>query len=141
MSSLVDHYERYLGAIQHGWKCPEEAGGKLVQIVECHGGTLGGVSTFATLGLGQFELTSAVSDKVIHHELMIIAPEKFGPQNIPAILQQVASEAIRARRAFLRGDVVGPRGTLFADRRFESLYVAIPVCLPEAFREIGRAHV
>jgi hypothetical protein len=55
------------------------------------------------------------------------------PLNLPSILQQVAVEAVRRGLAYLRGDVLGPRGLLFSGTTLEALYVSIPVYFPDAF--------
>jgi hypothetical protein len=71
--------------------------------------------------------------QLIRHELLLLARESFGRQNIPALVQQVAQEAIDRNRAYLAGDVIGPRGVLFENTALEALYVTNPVCLPKAF--------
>ncbi len=49
------------------------------------------------------------------------------------LLQQIGMEALAADRPLLRGDVIGPRGELFAGSGLEAVYVAIPVYLPDEF--------
>ena len=78
-------------------------------------------------------MPSPVSSKQIRHELVFLARPSFGDRNIPAILHQVGMEAIHKNRPYLRGDVIGPRGTLFAGTNMTALYVAQPVYLPDSF--------
>jgi hypothetical protein len=55
------------------------------------------------------------------------------PENLGPLLQQVAVEAVTRGRAYLRGEVIGPRGPLFKDSTVTALYVAIPVYFPDEF--------
>ncbi|MCC6698919.1 MAG: suppressor of fused domain protein [Candidatus Hydrogenedentes bacterium] len=134
MLSLVEHYEKYLGPIEHGWNGSADTTEMPFQVVECRGGTFEGVSAFATLGMSRNELRSATSRKVIRQELLLAAPTDFGPRNIPGLLQQIAAEAIARGLAYLRGDIVGPRGFLFERKAFEAVYVTMPVYFPEPLK-------
>lgn len=63
----------------------------------------------------------------------MVAPKGEEPENIPALLVDLAEEAIKAGYAFVRGDVIGPRGTLFEGYEFTALYVSLPFCLSDSF--------
>ena len=62
-----------------------------------------------------------------------MARPEFCDLNVPAILHQVGTEAINKGRAYLRGDVIGPRGTLISGTGMEAIYVSVPVYLPDSF--------
>jgi hypothetical protein len=62
-----------------------------------------------------------------------MARRSFGDSIFPSLLQQVGVEAISRHRPYLRGDVIGPRGTLLAGTEMTALYVSPPVYLPDAF--------
>jgi hypothetical protein len=130
--SLIAHYEKYLGTIQGGWSRFDER--RLpFQIVECRSERLRGISSFATLGFSKYALAMGSSGRTIRSELMMVAHTSFGSKNIPALMEQVGSEAIESGSAYLYGDVIGPRGQLFEDKAFEALYVTTPVCMPDRF--------
>jgi hypothetical protein len=50
-----------------------------------------------------------------------------------ALLHQVAAETVSRGRAYLRGEVIGPRNPLFTGTELTALYVAIPVYFPDEF--------
>lgn len=104
-----------------------------LQIIECAGGQIEQAESFCTIGLSKTCLPSPVSEKIIRHELMVIAPEGFGPQNIPSILDQLAAEAVTRNIPYLRGDVVERSNPIFENRPFFGLYASIPAILPEQF--------
>ena len=56
-----------------------------------------------------------------------------GPGALPAILHDVAKDALRENRALTPGDVVGPRGQLRSGAAVSALYVSLPVYLPDSF--------
>jgi hypothetical protein len=132
MPSLIEHYEQYVGTVQHGWSRSADAVELPFQVVECRGKGFQGVSAFATVGISKYGLRSTTSSKVIRQELLLAAPTSFGARNIPGLLQQIGTEAIDRGFAYLRGTVIGPRGDLFEGKAFQAVYVAIPVCFPEA---------
>jgi len=134
MGCLIEHYEKDLGTIQHGWSQDASGIEMPFQVVECYGGVIKEIASFATLGLSKCELSSPNSTKIIRHELLLAAPLSFGTKNIPGVLQQVGNDAISRQCAYLRGDVIGPRGQLFEGTNFEAFYVAIPVYFPDSLK-------
>ena len=140
---LISHIEKFCGPIVGGW--PNDADGNKMpfQIVQMQGGPIAGTTTYATLGLGKIPLRAHASDQVIRHELVMLARSDSVPENLPALLQQVAMEALQRNHAYLRGEVIRPRGSLFSGSTVTALYVAIPVYFPQEFRsvecDVGRA--
>src|SRR5438132_10707921 len=65
--------------------------------------------------------------------MLFITRASFGDHNLPALLHKVGMEALSSGRPYLRGDVIGPRETLFAGTSMEALYVSIAVYLPASF--------
>jgi hypothetical protein len=66
------------------------------------------------------------------------------PSNAAGILFQVAAELIDRGHGLRRGEVLGPRETLFGRGRTTALYAAVPVYLPDSFavcREANRTIV
>ena len=133
MSGVIEHIERYLGKIQHGWT--KSSTGALVpfKVVACKDGAIKGVTTFVTLGLSDVELASAVSEKLIRQELLIAVRSDDETKGVPSILQQIGSQALQKGSAYLRGDVIGPRGPLFEGSRLHALYSTLPVYYPQPF--------
>lgn len=132
---LVDHLESYLGTIRCGWNELPDGGTAQFHVVEYEGlPSIKGCVAYSTLGLSNLPLApSAKSGQLIRQELLLLARKSFGRENIPALVQQVAQEAIERNRAYLRGDVIGPRGAMFENTLLEAFYVASPVYLPEDF--------
>jgi hypothetical protein len=102
-------------------------------VAECKGGVLKDVTAFVTLGLSRTKLVSSVSDKSIRQELVVTVRSGCEADGIPSLLQQIGSEALQRRVAYLRGDVISPRDQLFTESSFVAVYVTIPVYYPESF--------
>lgn len=133
MASLIDHLEAHIGSIDCGWSVSADGDPMGFQVVKLSVPDLRRVA-YSTLGVSRIPLESKVSAKRIRQELMILAPEEFGDQNIPAVLQNIAAEAIGLERAYLRGEVIGPRGNLFDGLPFTAFYVTVPIYLPDSFQ-------
>jgi hypothetical protein len=133
MKDFIEHIERYLGTIEHGWTKSPSGKSMPFQIIECRGGVVRGAAAFMTLGLGQTELSSRVTQKLIRQELLITVRAVDATVGVPSLLQQVASDALTRREAYLRGDVIGPRGTIFEGSTMEAFYVTMPTYYPESF--------
>jgi hypothetical protein len=131
---FIDHIERYLGTIQRGWNTSPDGEPMDFQIIECLGGQVADARVFSTLGLSDFPLQSAVSNKLIRHELLLIVPESFGERNIPAVLQQLALHALKRKSAYLAGEVLEATNPVFSGKPFYGFCASIPVILPEEFR-------
>jgi hypothetical protein len=133
MDNFIQFLEKHLGPIECGWTKDENGQEHSVGIVKYNEGPFLGTKTYSTLGLNKHSLTSHVSGKEISQEVIFVSYAEFGDQNIPAILQQVSKIALKSGNAFLRGDVIGPYGSLFEDSNLEALYVTIPVYFPDSF--------
>lgn len=133
MTTVYEHIEAFAGEILGGWS--EDADGHKLpfQIVQTAGGPHAGTTTFSTLGLSKVALSGGQSGKAIRHELIMIVPRDVVPPNIVGVLQQAGMEAISEGRAYLRGEVLGPRGALFEGYEPKALYASIPVYFPDAF--------
>jgi hypothetical protein len=103
------------------------------QVVRFAGGSDADSVGYATLGLSRYPLSSPTSGRAIQHELFMLAPESLSPDLVVSLLLQVGSAALRARRALLRGDVVGPAGPLVPGSALTALYVTMPVYFPDDF--------
>jgi hypothetical protein len=66
----------------------------------------------------------------------MILHERLAEGPVPSLLQQVGLEVLSSGEAVLRGDVIGPRGPLFAMSNMEALYAAVPVYLPDSFAQV-----
>jgi hypothetical protein len=130
---LIEHCEDHLGAIVSGW-AEDESGTKLpFQVVLFERSAVRGVRVVSTLGLSNTPLHVAEGQRTLRQELLAMFKESDGHRNLPAILQQLATEAIRQQTAYSLGDVGGPRGELSAGATVTALYTALPVYLPDAF--------
>lgn len=136
MPGLIEHIERYLGTIQRGWKVSPDGAPMPFQVVECRRTAIDDVIAFITLGLSHTELAMSecpdCGPRTVRQELLFLARTGGGDLPVPSLLQQVGQEALRQGTAYLRGEVIGPRGPLFGSR-LEALYVAAPVYQPDEF--------
>jgi Suppressor of fused protein (SUFU) len=132
MSHLIGHLESELGRIEAGWR---DSGGTKwpFYVLRFRGGPIDDCVTYCTLGISEIPLKSPMSDKLIRHELFMMARPVFCDRNIPALLHQVGMEAIASGRARLRGELIGPRGTLVHGAGMAALYVTSPVYHPDSF--------
>ncbi|NOV00032.1 suppressor of fused domain protein [Paenibacillus planticolens] len=134
MNDFLRFLERHLGTIQYGWSKDGDGNKLPFQIVKySNGHPFSGTTTYSTLGLSNDTLISPVSGKQIRQELVFVSDSTFGDKNIPGIIQQVGLKALHNKMAYLRGDVIGPYGSLFDNSRLEALNVTVPVYFPEAF--------
>jgi len=130
MPTLVEHYEKYFGQIEAGWsKDPDE---KILpfQIIRFSGND--DYLVYASLGMNNIPLISPNSGKEIRQELMMIIKRSQESTVIVGILEDIIQEACFRRKAYLRGEVIGPRGPILKSK-LEALYCANPVFLDESF--------
>ncbi|MCA0983385.1 suppressor of fused domain protein [Halobacillus yeomjeoni] len=132
MRDFIDFLEEHLGNVLYGWSTG--CTGKKIpfQIAKYSDGPFQGTSTYTTIGLSD-HLLKSTNRKEIRQELVIVSYTNFGDENIPGILQQVGMFLLKDHQALLRGDVIGPYGSLFKDSKLEALYASIPVYFPESF--------
>lgn len=131
--SLIDHIEQYLGKIQHGWNKTFEGTKMDPQIVECRG-RIDLTCSFCTLGLSKHHLSpKALNGLPIRQELLIMTFENFRAQNIPTLLQQLASDVMRQHRAFLCGDIIERVNPIFPKKPFFAFWAISPTVLPDEF--------
>jgi hypothetical protein len=132
--NMLDHLESFLGPTEGGYEDP--AGDACAfQIVDFTGGPVAKARTYCTLGLSEY-LLEQPDHTSIRLELMFVAQDTHGPMSIPALVHDLAVEAIARHRAYVRGEVIGPRGPLFPDSELEAIYVTAPMHLPTEFNYI-----
>lgn len=68
-----------------------------------------------------------------HQELMMHVPTARQRDNVAEVLFQIAGELIQRGHGAARGEVIGPRGRLFAATEMTALVAAQPVYLPDEF--------
>ena len=139
MTSVLDHLEAFVGDIVGGWRHDADGNPLPFQVVQTKGGPYEGTVTFSTLGLSKMPLADRSEGQEhgpIRQELVILVPKEAVPRNVVGILQQAGMEAIERGLAYLRGDVVGPKGALFEGCEPKALYVSMPVYFPDAFAAV-----
>ncbi len=129
---LITHMEAQFGRILRGWT-PSEWVDPAIQVVEFNNGSVPDVSVCSTLGVSDFELQSPVSPKRIRQELFFMfRPSQFDSR-LPAVLDQIAREAVRNDRAVVRGSVVEKLGLILPGRAFTAIYPTLPIYYPKGF--------
>jgi hypothetical protein len=133
VGNLLDHLEAYLGRIRAAFP-GDDSTPPGVQVVRFGPDQpFAGVTTVSTLGLSHHYL----SQPAVRQELLVHVPEHARPSNLAGVLLQVAAELIHGNRSLRRGDVIGPRGRLFAGTAMTALYAALPVYLPDDFADFA----
>jgi hypothetical protein len=133
VTSLVEHFERVLGPVHAGWSVDPDGDEMPFQIVRFSGGSDVDSVGYATLGLSRYPLSSTSSGRAIRQELLMLAPESLAPDRVVSLLLQVGSMALGSRRALLRGNVIGPAGSIVPESDLTALYVTMPVYFPDEF--------
>src|SRR5208283_1844210 len=105
------------------------------QVIVLPRGPVKGTAVVSTLGLSRQVMHSSSTGKPYRLELFfMLFRESDGSRNLPGVLHQAATEALRDHHGLLRGDVVGPRGPLRDGATVEALYSSAPVCFPASFQ-------
>ena len=66
----------------------------------------------------------------------MLVPKQLHEGSVVGIIQQAAMDALESGNAYLRGDIIGPRGPLLPRSKLEALYVSVPVYFPESFATV-----
>jgi hypothetical protein len=133
--TIVDHLEETLGRIVSGWTSDADGRTLPVQVALFPSGPVEGTRALATLGLSKHKLMMGKTGRTVRQELVMAFRDEDGPRNLPAVMQQLAMSALDDHRAYLRGDVIGPRGPIFSGSIYEALYVTVPVYFPDTFHQ------
>jgi hypothetical protein len=124
--------ESFLGPIESGVRGDESTPAG-VQVVRFRADSpFTGVTTWATLGLSNHHLSQS-SGRGLHQELLMHLTNARQPTDPAGVLFQLAGELIQRGRGLGRGEVIGPRGKLFADTEMTALVAASPGYLPDSF--------
>jgi hypothetical protein len=133
MNKYVEFLESHLGSIVHGYT--DDGENLPFHVVKFKGGPFPNTVTYSTLGLSHHNLVKRNSEKTIKHELFIVADSGFDEKEIVGALKRLGKEVLETHRPYLRGQVIGPRGTLFRGTKLEALYASVPVYFPDSFFE------
>ena len=132
--SLIKHCEDCLGPIVSGWSKDATGAPLPFQVALFERSPLPGVRVLSTLGLSNVPLRVGQGTRRLRQELVAMFRDPDGPRNLPGLLQQLGTEALRKDAAYALGDVVGPRGELRLGANVSALYTALPVYLPDSFQ-------
>jgi hypothetical protein len=92
-------------------------------------GAFTGVTTWATLGLSNHHVDQS-GGRGLHQEFLMHVPVDRQPAGV---LFQVAGEVLARGTGLAHGEVIGPRGRLFAETELTALVAFTPVYPPDAF--------
>lgn len=132
VADLIEHLERSLGPIAGGTRGDGSTPSGVQVIRFGADAPFAGVTTWATLGLSNQHL-GRTGGGGLHQELVMHVPTARQPDNVAGLLFQMAGELIQRGHGVARGEVIGPRGRLFAGTEMTALVAAQPVYLPDEF--------
>lgn len=131
MTSLPDHLERYLGKVHSAWRVGGDSEGSPFQVIRHEPNDPHQRVWFSSLGISTHGL-EAPGGKRIYSELLLCSCNTSILQKLPGIIEQVGIDVLKSHRPILRGEVLGPRGSLLGSK-MEALYAAPPSYLPVDF--------
>jgi hypothetical protein len=132
-SSFAAHLSAFLGPPVGCWPVDPNGHRMPFQIRAFAGGPVRRVVTYATAGLWKKPLSGREPGARVREELLLMVRDTPDAELLPGILLQVVAEALGEKRAWMPGDVIGPRGPLLPDAEAQALYVSAPSYLPDAF--------
>lgn len=132
MDSIINFLEKNLGKLEGGWHSSMEDCQNDFQVALFPHAPFEGATTFSTIGVSDYPLWNA-EHKTFFQEAVIVAKKEFGVKNLPGILMQVADSLLDSEHLILRGEVIGPAGSLFEGSDLEALYATSPVYFDEEF--------
>jgi hypothetical protein len=132
-SSFAAHLSAFLGPPVGCWPVDPNGHRMPFQIRAFAGGPVRRVVTYATAGLWKKPLAGQEPGARVREELLLMVRDTPDAELLPGILLQVVAEALGEKRAWMPGDVIGPRGPLLPDAEAQALYVSAPSYLPDAF--------
>lgn len=132
-ATFAAHLSAFLGPSVGCW--PVDPNGRRMpfQIRAFAGGPVRRVVTYATVGLWKKPMDAHEPGVRVREELLLMVRDTPDAELLPGILLQVVAEALLHKRAWMPGDVIGPRGPLLPDAEAQALYVSAPSYLPDAF--------
>lgn len=129
---MIEKIEECVGKVAEGWSAGPIEGVQVARSLSVDGN----FSTYFTIGLSNFDLVSVNSGRKLRQELLLRVRKGREGNWIPAILEQVAGDLIKAGQAVLRGDCTGSRGPFFKNSPMEALYFSMPIFLAENCMQI-----
>ncbi|MGH8240902.1 MAG: suppressor of fused domain protein [Steroidobacteraceae bacterium] len=121
--SILEHYERSLGEIEHGWRDGEEHHG--IHVVSFASQPGPGVRTFATLGLSDHVLQLPRARQV-RQELLTSVNEATAGDQVADLILSLAEGALQRGRAILRGEVIALGQPAVPGSRLTCAYMTNP---------------
>jgi hypothetical protein len=138
VATLVEHFESRLGRLVGAWEPGEQSPEGAPKVGCFEGGVLAGAQCYATIGLFKNHLTSRVSDRPQHLELLgcgrPVPGEETGP--LPGVLEWVAERLVVSGEAVLRGDVIPLPVPLLPGGTMTALYATHPVYFDDDFLSV-----
>jgi hypothetical protein len=128
--TIIDHAEKYLGEIDHGWKDDDSEGGlQIVSFRDCPGES---ASTFMSLGLSDHTLDISETKKV-RQELLFSVYSSVLPALIVSFLLSLCESILSRHKAVLRGEVIPLSNDMVNKIGFDAVYCSIPVFFEDDF--------
>ncbi|MGR6970886.1 suppressor of fused domain protein [Streptomyces cynarae] len=138
MATLIEHLESRLGQLVGAWEPSEQSPEGAPRVGYFSGGVLPGIQSYATIGLFKIHLTSRMSDRPQHLELLgcgrPVPGDETGP--LPGVLEWVAERLVVSGEAVLRGDVIPLPMPLIPGGTMTALYATHPVYFDDDFLSV-----
>ncbi|WP_343643670.1 suppressor of fused domain protein [Chryseobacterium sp.] len=129
--NLIEHIEKYLGAITSGESVNNDEFGKLI-FCRFDNQPDNNITTYLTLGLSD-HILNIKEDKQVRMEILTSIYSSQENSKIYDLLLYVADKMLRTHRAILRGQVIDIPDNIFDNKEFTSVYVSVPVFFEDDF--------
>lgn len=124
-SDLLTHLEAHLGPLQTRFTQPGGVGSMPCQYLRFNDTPFAGSSTIVTLGLSRHALLQA-SGRPIRQELLMSAYSETVNQSLVSVLDVIARELDERHCPLLRGQLIGPRGSVLPESCLEAFIAMNP---------------
>ncbi|WP_185247219.1 suppressor of fused domain protein [Chryseobacterium bernardetii] len=129
--NLIEHIEKYLGAITSGESVNNDEFGKLI-FCKFQNQPNNNITTYLTLGLSD-HILNLKEKKWARMELLAGVYSSQENSKMNDLLLYISDRMLRTHNAILRGQAIGIPDNIFDNKGLKSVYVSIPVFFEDGF--------
>lgn len=134
--NIIEHAEKFLGNISHGWK--EKPSSEGLQVLLFENSPFEAVDTFMTAGLSHHELKIS-NQKMVRQELIFPVSGTAPAETFVSLLLFICELILRNHNAVLRGQVIRLPMEAAEKLGFDALYCSLPVFMDDEFAKFGES--